>query len=321
MTTAQRLDQLIQRFSQAETMKRNAPVKIEHTELMWLCVEAIKKLKKEPMLLLLSGPLTILGDIHGQFYDLLEFFKLGGRPPTTNYLFLGDYVDRGANSIETFSYLLALKAKYPNNIWLLRGNHETPDICRIYGFYDECRRRYNDLLWSKFTEVFRYLPLAAVISDRIFCVHGGLSPRLHSPNDIAKIPPLLDVPDNGLVADLLWADPSSEHTGFLESDRGPAYTFGPDAAQKFLEDNELDLICRGHQVVMPGYEFPFEDHSVLTVFSAPDYCQEFGNRGAMLRVDKDLKCSFQFVDPPRPRSALASASRPLTPGYAAVRPR
>jgi serine/threonine-protein phosphatase PP1 catalytic subunit len=310
-----RLGKILDRLKQAETLKRHTEVKLDHSDLTWLCMEATKTLKSDPVLLKLNAPITVLGDIHGQFYDLLEFLKLGGSPPTTNYLFLGDYIDRGRNSIETFSYLLALKIKYPKNIWLLRGNHETPDICRLYGFYDECTARYSEALWNRFVEVFRFLPLAAVISSRIFCVHGGLSQELKRLDEIARIEPSLDIPERGPVADLLWSDPCPEHGGFLESQRGTAYTFGADAARKFLNDNDLDLICRGHQVVMNGYEFPFSsDQCVLTVFSAPDYCEEFGNKGAMLRVASDLKCSFQFVDPARARPA--QAPRPLTPGNA-----
>jgi serine/threonine-protein phosphatase PP1 catalytic subunit len=308
---ASRIDRVISLLAQAETLERHTPIQLDATDLSWLCTEATKKLKSDSILLTLSAPMTVLGDIHGQFYDLLKFFKLGGRPPTTSYLFLGDYVDRGHNSIETFAYLLALKIKYPKNVWLLRGNHETPDICRVYGFYDECSQRYTEKLWNEFVDVFQYLPLAAVISSRIFCVHGGLSQKLRYLSDIQKIEPVLLVPEEGLIADLLWADPSKSHNGFLESERGTAYTFGADAAHQFLDDNDLDLICRGHQVVAPGFEFPFEsDQCVLTVFSAPDYCEEFGNRGAMLKVSPDLKCSFQFVDAPKTKAA---AGRPATP--------
>jgi serine/threonine-protein phosphatase PP1 catalytic subunit len=318
MSAAARLERIIDRLAQAETAKRNTPVKLDNADLTWLCGEAIKKLKSESRLLNIAAPITILGDIHGQFYDMLEFFKLGGRPPTTPYLFLGDYVDRGPNSIEVFSYLLALKVKYPNKIWLLRGNHETPEVCRLYGFYDECCRRYNENLWVKYTEVFRYLPLAAVISERIFCVHGGLSQLLRSPADIARIEPVLEIPDRGLVADLVWADPGVDHSGFQESERGTAYTFGLDTAREFLANNDLDLICRGHQMVMEGYEFPFEpDHSVLTVFSAPDYCREYENKGAMLKVGSDLRCSFQIVEPYSRK--VGKAVRPPTPGTAGPR--
>lgn len=311
--SSSRLDSVIRKLLQGKTLERNTRIKLDQNDLNWICTEAISVLKKDEVLLELSAPINIIGDIHGQFYDLLQFLNKGGLPPNTNYLFLGDYVDRGRSSIETFTLLLALKIKYPNNVWLLRGNHETTDISRIYGFLHECSTRYTENLWSKFNEVFKYLSLAAVISERIFCVHGGLSPVLTDLNQIANLKRPLNIPDTGLLCDLLWADPSPEHRGFRESERGTSYSYGPDVVDKFLQANDFDLICRAHQVVQQGFEFPFENQTVLTVFSAPDYCEEYGNRGAMLKVNEDLKCTFEFVDPPQ-KSIQKIRSRPMTPG-------
>jgi serine/threonine-protein phosphatase PP1 catalytic subunit len=215
--------------------------------------------------------------------------------------------------------LLALKVKYPKNIWMLRGNHETPEISRLYGFFDDCHDRYGSAeLFDKFTQVFRWLPLIAIISDRIFCVHGGLSRELADLKQIASIARPLDIPDEGLLADLLWADPSPEHSGYMDSDRGTSYTFGRDVAQAFLERHDFDLICRSHQVVHNGYEFPFSpDQSVLTVFSAANYCGDFGNKGAMMTVNGNLRCSFSFIEPPPvpatpPRPTTGMLKRPGT---------
>jgi serine/threonine-protein phosphatase PP1 catalytic subunit len=151
------------------------------------------------MLLELMAPITIIGDIHGQYEDLLRHFDKCGFPPKTNYLFLGDYVDRGKRSLESICLLLEYKIKYPNNIFLLRGNHECASINRIYGFYDECKRRYNIKLWKTFTDCFNCLPIAALIEDIILCMHGGLSPDLHDLQRLRNIPRPLDVPDHGLV--------------------------------------------------------------------------------------------------------------------------
>ncbi|CAL1268721.1 unnamed protein product, partial [Larinioides sclopetarius] len=191
---------------------------------------------------------SFLGDIHGQYTDLLRLFEYGGFPPEANYLFLGDYVDRGKQSLETICLLLAYKIKYPENFFLLRGNHECASINRIYGFYDECKRRYNIKLWKTFTDCFNCLPIAAIIDEKIFCCHGGLSPDLQSMEQIRRIMRPTDVPDTGLLCDLLWSDPDKDVQGWGENDRGVSFTFGADVVSKFLNRHDLDLICRAHQV-------------------------------------------------------------------------
>ena len=188
------------------------------------------------------------GDIHGQYSDLLRLFEYGGYPPEANYLFLGDYVDRGKQSIETICLLLAYKIKYPENFFLLRGNHECASINRIYGFFDECKRRFNVRIWKIFTECFNCLPVAALIDDKILCMHGGLSPELKNMDQIRSIARPVDVPDHGLLCDLLWSDPDKEIEGWGENDRGVSYTFGADKVAEFLQKHDLDLVCRAHQV-------------------------------------------------------------------------
>jgi serine/threonine-protein phosphatase PP1 catalytic subunit len=249
------------------------------------------------MLLELEAPIKICGDIHGQFYDLLRLFEYGGFPPESNYLFLGDYVDRGKQSMETICLLLAYKIKFPENFFLLRGNHECASINRIYGFYDECKRRYNIKLWKAFTECFNAMPVSALIDDKILCMHGGLSPELINVDQIRKLPRPTDVPDSGLLCDLLWSDPDEDNEkGWRPNDRGVSYIFGPDVVEKFLALHNLDLICRAHQVVQDGYKF-FASRGLVTIFSAPNYCNEFDNAGAMMSVDETLMCSFQILKP------------------------
>lgn len=162
---------------------------------------------EQPNLLELEAPLKICGDIHGQYYDLLRIFEYGGWPPDSNYLFLGDYVDRGRQSIETIVLLLCFKIKYPENFFLLRGNHECAQINRIYGFYDEVRRRYDIKMWKSFSDCFNCLPSCALIDEKILCMHGGLSPDFHSFESVNKMVRPTEVPDQGLLCDLLWADP------------------------------------------------------------------------------------------------------------------
>lgn len=254
------------------------------------------------------------GDIHGQYSDLLRLFEYGGFPPEANYLFLGDYVDRGKQSLETICLLLAYKIKYPENFFLLRGNHECASINRIYGFYDECKRRYNIRLWKTFTECFNCLPVSALIDEKILCMHGGLSPELKSLNQIKEIKRPVDVPDSGLLCDLLWSDPDKDTMGWGDNDRGVSYTFGPDSVTEFLAKHDLDLVCRAHQVVEDGYEF-FARRQLVTIFSAPNYCGEFDNAGAMMSVDETLMCSFQILKPAekKPRFGYTMGQRPATP--------
>ncbi|KAD6795800.1 hypothetical protein E3N88_06696 [Mikania micrantha] len=249
--------------------------------------------------------LNVPSDIHGQYSDLLRLFEYGGLPPQANYLFLGDYVDRGKQSLETICLLLAYKVKYPNNFFLLRGNHECASINRIYGFYDECKRRFNVKLWKTFSDCFNCLPVAALIDEKILCMHGGLSPDLHNLDQISNLRRPTDVPDSGLLCDLLWSDPCVDVKGWGMNDRGVSFTFGADTVTEFLEKHDLDLVCRAHQVVEDGYEF-FANRQLVTVFSAPNYCGEFDNAGAMMSVDETLMCSFQILKPAEKKSKVNS---------------
>ena len=248
----------------------------------------------QPTFLELESPISVCGDTHGQYPDLLKLFEAGGYPPEANYLFLGDYVDRGKYSLEIICLLLAYKIKYEENFFLLRGNHECASINRIYGFYDECKKRYNLKIWKLFIDVFNCLPIAASIDDKILLMHGGLSPELKSVEQLKKIMRPTDVPEEGLLCDLLWSDPDASCDGWGPNDRGVSVVFSQSVLKKFLEKNDLDLICRAHQVVEEGYEF-FGDRELVTVFSAPNYCGEFDNAGAMMVIDENLMCSFKVI--------------------------
>lgn len=263
--------------------------------IIFLCKETKKIVLEQPMLLELCSPLNICGDIHGQYYDLLRLLKKGGLPPNKNYLFLGDYVDRGSNSIEVIVLLMALKLRYPENFFLLRGNHESAEINKEYGFYDDCIERYTENIWKIFINTFDCFPCAALVEDKIFCMHGGISPKIKNLYDINDIKRPCDIPDEGILCDLLWSDPKSDDIGWADSDRGVSYTFGPDIVSDFSKKHNLDLICRAHQVVEDGYEF-FCNRQLVTIFSAPNYCNEFDNCGAMLTIDSDLKCSFVVIE-------------------------
>ncbi|MDR3547451.1 MAG: metallophosphoesterase [Candidatus Pacebacteria bacterium] len=188
-----------------------------------------------------------VGDIHGQYFDLLRLFQYGGFPQDSNYLFLGDYVDRGKQNIETICLLLAYKIKYSESFFLLRGNHECENINRIYGFFDECKRRYNARLWKAFITCFNWLPLAAIIEDRIFCVHGGISDKMKTVEDVKLLERPFRIPPVGLICDLVWSDPDITVKKWSYNDRGISVTFGEPQVEQFLKANDFDLICRAHQ--------------------------------------------------------------------------
>jgi serine/threonine-protein phosphatase PP1 catalytic subunit len=271
---------------------------LSEDELVACCLAAIPVLKSQPVMLQLKAPVVICGDIHGQLDDLLRVFRQKGTPPDTPYLFLGDYVDRGDYSIEVMALLLAFKINYPYSIFLLRGNHESPDLNSDYGFQEECVQRFSGTIWEAFNRVFQWLPLCAVVESRIFCVHGGLSQHIKSLDDITNIKreTLRDIPSEGIVCDLTWADPDAGEKSWSESSRGCSFTFGHDIVHEFCAKHGFDFVCRAHQVVDYGYEF-FCERKLVTVFTASNYCGDYGNRGSILTVDKDLNCSFVILLP------------------------
>ncbi|KAM8713507.1 hypothetical protein ACLKA7_013772 [Drosophila subpalustris] len=290
------IDDIIERLTEQGMTSWSGSVLLEDREITAICHRAREVMLSEPTLLELKAPINILGDIHGQFTNLLKYFKMAGFPPDAKYLFLGDYVDRGKQSVETLTLLLAYKIRYPEKIFLLRGNHESDSLNRIYGFYDECKRRYTIKLWRTFVDCYNCMPVAAVVENNIFCCHGGLSPSLFTMDQIRLIQRPCDVPDQGLLCDLLWSDPDVRTVGWGLNDRGVSYTFGADTVHSFLSRHGFSLICRAHQVVEDGYEF-FAKRQLITIFSAPNYCGEFDNAGAMMCVDENLLCSFRIQKP------------------------
>lgn len=250
---------------------------------------------------IVSAPVTIVGDIHGQFHDLIELFKIAGRAPETSFLFLGDYVDRGYYSLECVTLLCLLKIRYPCRVVMLRGNHECRQTTQIYGFYEECSRKYGGPnVWKLFTELFDYLPLAALVDDSILAVHGGLSPTIETIDHIRTINRIKEVPHEGSMSDLLWSDPD-DRFGWGVSPRGAGYTFGADKSKEFNAANGLKLIARAHQLTMEGYTW-CHDKNVVTIFSAPNYCYRIGNQAAIMELFENSDFTFIRFDP-APRRA------------------
>eukprot|EP00930_Biecheleria_cincta_P085182 TRINITY_DN74592_c0_g1_i1.p1 TRINITY_DN74592_c0_g1~~TRINITY_DN74592_c0_g1_i1.p1 ORF type:complete len:302 (-),score=62.16 TRINITY_DN74592_c0_g1_i1:42-947(-) len=290
------VDDIIDKCLEVKGGKPGKLVQIPEGQVKSLCTKVRTVFLEQSALLELEAPLKICGDIHGQYHDLLRLFEYGGFPPESNYLFLGDYVDRGKQSLETIILLFAYKTKFPENFFLLRGNHECASITRIYGFYDECKRRYNIKLWKQYCDVFNCMPVCSLIDEKIMCMHGGLSPEITNFDQIRRLVRPTDVPDTGLICDLLWADPDKDIAGWAENDRGVSFIFGPDVVGNFLQKHDMDLVCRAHQVVEDGYEF-FAKRQLITIFSAPNYCGEFDNAGAMMSIDETLMCSFKVLKP------------------------
>lgn len=260
-----------------------------------VCFKLKEMIVDSPNIVQVASPVTLVGDIHGQFYDLLEIFKIGGYPPDTNYLFLGDYVDRGYHSVETISLLVVLKLKYPQRVHLIRGNHESRQITTNYGFYTECVAKYggDSKVWSIFTDLFDYLVLAAVVDNTLFCVHGGLSPNVQTLDAIRVIDRFKEIPHDGPMADLMWSDPDLELLNFRVSSRGAGYQFGINVVNRFLQANKFERIYRAHQLCNEGYQVLWKG-KVNTVWSAPNYCYRCGNKASILEIFDNSQEGYRF---------------------------
>ena len=282
-------DKWLSQLKDAKCLKEN--------DLKELCNKVKEILIEESNIITINTPIVICGDLHGQFYDLLELFKQsGGEPPNQNFIFLGDYVDRGSNSIETIELLLCLKCLYPDKTILLRGNHESRQISFTYGFYEEINRKYgNTLPWKLLTEIFDLLPICAIIDNKIFCVHGGLSPFITTLDQIRLINRRGEIPHDGPYCDLLWSDPDDIDTWAINT-RGAGYVFGNKVVNEFNQINNIELICRAHQLVNEGIKYWFKEKNLVTIWSCPNYCYRCGNKAGIIKVDKSHKQQCVIFD-------------------------
>ncbi|GER32980.1 serine/threonine-protein phosphatase [Striga asiatica] len=287
---------------------------LDSYEVGELCYAAEQIFMHEPTVLQLKAPVKVFGDLHGQFGDLMRLFDEYGFPSTAgdityiDYLFLGDYVDRGQHSLETITLLLALKAsshiEYPENVHLIRGNHEAADINALFGFRIECIERMgeNDGIWAwtRFNQLFNYLPLAALIEKKIICMHGGIGRSINSVEQIEKLERPITMDAGSIVLmDLLWSDPTENDSieGLRPNARGPGLvTFGPDRVTDFCKRNKLQLIIRAHECVMDGFE-RFAQGQLITLFSATNYCGTANNAGAILVVGRGLVIVPKLIHP------------------------
>ncbi|KAL3315698.1 Serine/threonine-protein phosphatase 6 catalytic subunit [Cichlidogyrus casuarinus] len=267
------LDKWIEEIKKCQYLPEN--------DLRKLCRMVCALLVEECNVHPVSCPVTVCGDIHGQFYDLLQLLETGGQVPLTKYIFMGDFVDRGYYSLETFTLLMVLKARFPDHIYLLRGNHESRQITQIYGFYDECINKYgNANPWHQCCQVFDLLTIAALVDEKVLCVHGGLSPEIKTLDQIRTIERNMEIPHKGPLCDLLWSDPENINEWKM-SPRGAGFLFGEKVTSQFNRMNGLTIICRAHQLVQEGFKWMFGDR-LVTVWSAPNYCYRCGNVAAIL---------------------------------------
>eukprot|EP00197_Chlamydomonas_leiostraca_P003143 CAMPEP_0202869786 /NCGR_PEP_ID=MMETSP1391-20130828/13229_1 /ASSEMBLY_ACC=CAM_ASM_000867 /TAXON_ID=1034604 /ORGANISM="Chlamydomonas leiostraca, Strain SAG 11-49" /LENGTH=507 /DNA_ID=CAMNT_0049550165 /DNA_START=71 /DNA_END=1594 /DNA_ORIENTATION=+ len=254
-----------------------------------IILKAQEMFKAMPSLVDIAVPedkhFTVCGDVHGQFFDLTRIWELNGLPsPENPYLFNGDFVDRGSFSLEVMLSLLAFKVLYPDSMWLARGNHESKNMNKIYGFEGEVKAKYSAVMADVFRETFCWLPLAYVLNGKVIVLHGGLFSRDDvTLDDIRKIDRFREPPEEGLMCEILWSDPSPVK-GRTPSKRGVGVCFGPDVTQNFLDANGLELIVRSHEVKEEGYEVEHGGR-LVTVFSAPNYCDQMGNKGAFIRFN------------------------------------
>ena len=242
----------------------------------------------------LEPDIFVVGDIHGSINDLIRIFETYGYPPERRYLFLGDYIDRGIHGTEVIMLLFALKIKFPQYVYLLRGNHES-SICRDYGFSQEILEKYNENMLKKVIDVFDEIPLCAIIGKKIFCVHGGISPRAKKLDDLDDLPKPNYLLGSDMFSDFVWSDPDENVSGFKPNSRGCGYLFGKDALNDFLKRNNLDMLIRSHQYCYEGSNWPFNgSKNCLTIFSSSNYCDN-ENNGGIAFIDKNLSLSIEVL--------------------------
>ena len=288
---------------------KSMQIKIKSDFIRFLCENISEICKKEENIVRVTGKTFIVGDLHGQIEELCYIIKECFPVADTKFVFLGDYVDRGRNSIEVICLLFSLKILYPERFFLLRGNHESRFETKKAGFLAECSSKINKRIWEPFCDAFDTLPLAAIINDTCFCVHGGISKSAMKIEEINAIDRFCEIPESDPMMDLTWSDPDETAETFKESKRGKTYGYGKAAADEFLSTNNLKYIIRAHECVENGYEYSFGEKKVMTVFSASCYIDKQQSKAAYVIFETEPKPVVL------PKFASAWLSSAATRGY------
>jgi serine/threonine-protein phosphatase PP1 catalytic subunit len=296
---SERMDRIIAAMMAIKDEPPGTAGRVSSADVVLLLRATREILLSQPSVVEISAPLVVVGDIHGQFHDLLRIFDHCGTPPSTDYLFLGDYVDRGKNSIEVVCLLFAYKVKYPDRLFLLRGNHEVRALNSLYGFREAVTQRLGVQFWRQFNDTFDCLPIAAVVAGRVFCIHGGIAPNLRGIDDLRAMKRPRDIIEGELFHNVVWADPNPapDAEPFQRGQRGTSVVFSAAAVDEFIRTNNFKFIVRAHQAVREGYEWPFgQGKLMVTVFSCPNYMGQFGNKGSIMTLDAECNPSFHQLE-------------------------
>ena len=286
------IDKLIEKLYNFKLLKLS--------EIKFIIKKSKEIISQENNIIEVQSPITICGGINGQFHDLLEIFNIGGKPPHTNYIFLGNFIHSGYYNLETLSLLLCLKVRYPKRIFLIRGSQESKETSYIYGLYDECIRKYGSPeIFNNFAELFNFLPLTVLVENKIFGLNGGLSPLLNTLDDIRAINRVKEDPSREVLFYLFWNEPIDNGEGFIPYSKGQGYFFGDNISKKFCNINGLDFIIRDAKPIKCGY-FWRHENKVCSICSSPNYNYFGGNEGAFMEIDENMEYNLiKFDSAPR----------------------